>query len=141
MLPPDILAPAQYPHERIRDLSKSVIEPGAPGVQTEPASQARQRSTSSDQVGDRSPAAAGEAGFFFWKKQLSGTGYDRFAERLHSLGISEQDAVFLSQGSSFPDEQPGSSATIGLDRDKGWDELFQRALEQPSLHLEGGDAF
>jgi len=141
MLPPEILARAQYLHERIRDLSKSVIEPGAPGVRTEPASQARQRSTSSDQVGDRSPAAAGEADFLFWKKQLSGTGYDRFAERLHSLGISEQVAVFLSQGSSFPDEQPGSSATIGLDRDKGWDELFQRALEQPTLRLEGGDAF
>ena len=134
MLPPEILARARYLHERIRDLSKSVIEPRASGAQTEP--------TSSGLAGSRrSPAAAGEADFLFWKKQLSGTGYDRFTERLHSLGISEQDAVFLSQESSFPDEQPGSSAAVGLDRDKGWDEIFQRALEQPTLHLEGGDAF
>src|ERR1700751_1331839 len=134
MLPPEILARAQYLHERIRELSKSVVEPGASEVQTEPAS--------SGLAGSRhSPATAGEADFLFWKKQLSGTGYDRFAERLHSLGISEQDAVFLSQKSSFPAEQPGNSAAIGLDRDKGWDELFQRALEQPTLHLDGGDAF
>jgi lantibiotic modifying enzyme len=30
---------------------------------------------------------------------------------------------------------------VGLDRDKGWAEIFERALEQPPLHLEGGDAF
>jgi type 2 lantibiotic biosynthesis protein LanM len=134
MLTPEILARAQYLHERIRDLSKSVIEPRASGAQTEPASSGLAGSR-------RSPAAAGEADFLFWKKQLSGTGYDRFTERLHSLGISEQDAVFLSQESSFPDEQPGISAAVGLDRDKGWAEIFQRALERPPLHLEGGDAF
>ena len=127
MLPPEILARARYLHERIRDLSKSVIEAGTSGVPSESAShlsaialateEARQPSTGSDQTGDRSPAVVGEADFLFWKKQLSGGGYDRFTERLHSLGISEQDAVFLSQESSFPDEQPGSSAAVWIDRD------------------------
>ncbi|MBV8485563.1 MAG: type 2 lantipeptide synthetase LanM [Verrucomicrobia bacterium] len=154
MLPSELLARARYLHERLRDLSKSVIAPGASDAPTESAShlssealakgEARQRSTDPDRSpaleADLSRRSEAEADFLFWKKQLSGTGYDRFAERLRSLGISEQDAVFLSQESSFR-EQPGSSAAMGLDRDKNWDEIFGRALEQPTLHLEGGDAF
>jgi type 2 lantibiotic biosynthesis protein LanM len=152
MLTPEILARARYLHERIRELSKSAVEPVASRASTDSASsglagsrhseaatEARERSTGPKRVGGRSPES--EADFLFWKKQLSGSGYDRFAERLASLGISEEDALFLSQTSSFPDEQPVIQAGAGLDRDEGWDKIFKRALEQPALHLEGADAF
>jgi class II lanthipeptide synthase len=135
MLTPEILARARYLHERLRYLSKSANEPQASGVPTESVPQARQRSI----IGDLGPAS--EADFLFWKKQLSGTGYDRFAERLDSLGISEQDAVFLSQESSSPDAQPSGSEAAGLNQNQDWDEIFDRALQQPALHLEGDDAF
>src|ERR1700755_1140414 len=151
MLTPEILARARYLHERIRELSKSAVEPVASRASTDSASsglagsrhseaatEASERSTGPKRVGGRSPES--EADFLFWKKQLSGSGYDRFAERLASLGISEEDALFLSQTSSFPDEQP-VQAGAGLDRDEGWDEIFKRALEQPALHLEGADVF
>src|SRR6202007_1492499 len=116
MLTPEILARARYLHERIRELSKSAVEPVASPASThsassglararhsEAATEARERSTGPKRVGGRSPES--EADFLFWKKQLSGSGYDRFAERLASLGISEEDVLFFGQPTYFPIEQ------------------------------------
>jgi type 2 lantibiotic biosynthesis protein LanM len=129
MLTPEILARARYLRERLQELAARPEKPeSTSGAPTESASQARQRST-------------GEADLLFWRRQLSGSGYDRFAERLDSLGISEQDAVFLSQESSFRGEQPVTLEAEGLDREKGWDEIFDRALKHPALYLEGADVF
>jgi len=148
MLPPEISARARYLHERLQALPKSKIELGGPEAPTESASQARQRSTGPD----RSPAAAGEpdssrrlvrhssgtgyeggsaaaADLLFWKKQFSSGGYDRFAERLNSLEISEQQAALLTQ----------DSLLFGQVTAETWETIFEQAVHSSALHLEGAD--
>ena len=161
MLTPEILARARFLHERLRELSQSAIEPAAPSpdststvaadlsahssepdstfrVPTESASQASQRSTAAGEA-DLSHrlvrhsfsdgGSEAEADFLFWKQQFCTGGYDRFAERLESLGITPQEAVFLTQ-ESLPREQ----------LDGGWADIFEKALRQPALNVEGADA-
>ena len=113
MVTPEILARASYLHERVRVLA----EAGQP--------------RHSEAEPDLSRHSEAEADFLFWKQQFSSGSYNRFAERLSSLGITEQQAVRLTQQS-----WPGGQSV-----DKGWSEVLERALREPALHLEGSDAF
>jgi type 2 lantibiotic biosynthesis protein LanM len=114
MLTPEIVGRARYLHERLREQTLSPAAPGEP----------------SQDVSRRSPAAAEQADFLFWKQQFCTGGYDRFAERLDSLGITQQEAVYLSR------EPPSNETLAG-----GWAEIFEKALRQPALSLEGAEAF
>jgi len=132
MLTPDILARARYLHERLQKLSEVPATSEGLTKDLSRRSEAElDRLRRSNREADLSRRSEAEADFLFWKQQFSSGNYDRFAERLHSLGITEQQALSLTQESWLSD-QPINRV---------WSEILERALRRPALHLKGADAF
>jgi type 2 lantibiotic biosynthesis protein LanM len=76
--------------------------------------------------------AAPEAGDNFrnWKQVFTAGTYDRFSARLRSLGISEEQAAYLTV-------EPPTSST----QQDPWEEVLSQALQYPAVGLEGSEAF
>jgi|GEM_PF-6987153 len=147
MLTSAISARARYLHERLRELSKrpeeedrtvrAPAESASPlpiiGLAPDEGSQGSiaeaDQSRRSTAEADQSRRSTAEADFLFWKQQFSTSGYDRFPERLESLGISEQQAAWLSQ-----DAAPGKIAAAD------WETVFEEAGRAPAFQLEGAEA-
>src|SRR5258708_387083 len=128
MLTPGILARARYLHERLQKLSEVPATSEGLTKDLSRRSEAElDRLRRSNREADLSRRSEAEADFLFWKQQFSSGNYDRFAERLHSLGITEQQALSLTQESWLSD-QPINRV---------WSEILERALRRPALHLKG----
>jgi type 2 lantibiotic biosynthesis protein LanM len=65
-----------------------------------------------------------------WKQVFTAGTYDRFSDRLRSLGISEEQAVYLTV------EPPTAAA-----QPDPWEEVLNQALQYPAVGLEGSQAF
>jgi len=78
------------------------------------------------------PQATPEPGDDFrdWKQVFTTGTYDRFSARLRSLGVSEEQAVYVTSEPPEPVTQ----------RDR-WEEVLNQALQYPPVDLEGSQAF
>ncbi|HEX4201968.1 MAG TPA: type 2 lanthipeptide synthetase LanM, partial [Chthoniobacterales bacterium] len=68
--------------------------------------------------------------FCDWKQVFTAGTYDRFTARLRSLGISEEQAVYLAAELPKP-----------VTQEDRWEEVLNQALQYPAANLEGTQAF